>query len=431
MALTSHPEELTYTNAVYDHGGTVSWVRESKKFTVTPSPCHNGTGKKLPGEYSYSGDQYRHPFGRVDQFYWWGSIGNRKLAENGVSENLSGLGLDSGGWDDPISWQTERINARNRCLNKLYDKIRQSEVNLSTTIGEGRETLTMMDAIGRAAHKPIDGLKSLVKKNAKRLTPTERKLLRQLDGVGGSMISGEVAQKLRDAAAGTLATVGSAWLGWAVGIKPLLHDLESLGLHLKSSDSLDVRYHQHCRGTARMHYEQGSNPGSWGGDGRWSIDDSEYYQIGVTYRITDMHAFENWRLGLTVRPTLAWELTTLSFVVDYFIGIGNFLASYEAALMNNGIVFDSGYQTISRRKVGSFRWVRASDDPSDTGATTGSTVHFIGNGWANGLRSHIHKERFRLYSFPVQAMPTLKLPKVAEQLFTVASLLSLFVLSRR
>lgn len=436
MALTSVPEIRSLSNAYYDHGGVVEWVSETKKFTVTPSPCHNGTGRKLPGEYSYSGDRRRYPVGRVNQFYYWGNPGNRKLVENGISGCLSGLGVDTVGWEDPISWETERINARNRCLNKLYDKIKQSEVNLSTTIGEGRETFMMMAAIARASSKPIDGLFSLVKRNSKRLTPAERKALRDLENhyrrrVDGPMVSQKTAQEMRDAAAGTLSTVGSGWLAWAVGVKPLLHDLESLGLHLKSSDSLDVKYHQHARATATLSSNRDSVPPTWGGKTTWNVVDSEYYQIGVSYRITDMHAFENWRLGLTVRPTLAWELTTLSFVVDYFIGIGNFLASYEAALMNNGIVFDSGYQTISRKKVGTSSWVRESDSSADAGASTGSTHHFIGDCWAKGIREHIHKERFRLHSFPVQAMPTLKLPKVAEQLFTVASLLSLFVLSRR
>lgn len=437
MALTSVPEVYSKSICYHDAGYTSNGLSEYKKFTVTPSPCHNGTGRKLPGEYSYSGDHIRYPIGRMNEFYYRGGSGSRQLISNGMEGCLGAYGLDSTGWDDdPISWQIERTNARNRCLNKLYDKIRQSEVNLSTTIGEGRETLTMMAAIGRSVRNPIEGLSSLIKKNSKRLTPHQKreyeKLMRYYrHRVDGPMVSQKTAQEMRDAAAGTLNTVGSGWLGWAVGIKPLLHDVESLALHLRSSDSLDIRYHQHSRGTARYSDERSFAQQTHGGTTTWNIDDSEYYQVGVTYKITDMHAFENWRLGLTVRPTLAWELTTLSFVVDYFIGIGNFMASYESALMNNGIVFESGYQSISRKKVGSSSWTRAAAPLVDGYANTNMIYHLHGDGWAKGIRSHIHKERFRLRSFPVQAMPTLKLPKVAEQLFTVAALINLFVLSRR
>lgn len=437
MALTTTPQRTNTTNCdvvSYNPDGSVNssyqvlWIRETESFTVTPSPCHNGTNRKLPGEYSYSGDKWRRPFGRVDQYYWGGNIGNRKLYRTSYIGNLQGFGLDNIGWDDPIGWQIERTNARNRCLSKLYDKIKQSEVNLSTTIGEGRETLQMMSAIGSKIKSPIGSLSEQLRKHRRNLKADHRRILDKYFGTRGqrgeeaaldSQAAMVLAQEVR-AATGTLKTVSGAWLGWAVGLKPLLHDLEELGVHLQSSDSLDVRYHQYARATARQHY--GSNG--------WSIDDSEWYQIGVTYKITDMHLFENWRLGLTVRPTLAWELTRLSLVVDYFIGLGSFLESFEAACFNNGMLFEGGYQTISRRKVGSFSWKRANENASDAGSVNGATIHFNGDGWASGLRSHIHKERFRLSSFPIQALPTLKLPKVAEQLFTLSALLSLFFLSR-
>lgn len=425
MALTSHPPRTLVVKTRLGNGNTVDWVRETKTFTVTPSPCVNGTGYKLPGEYSYSGDHYLYPFGMSSVGYFAGQPGRREFYDNGHYGCLSGLALSEFGWTDPISWHTERINAQNRALVKIYDKIKSSAVNLSTTIGEGRETLTMMAAISRGVRKPLQGLSDLVvkSKSKKRMTREEYRIIRN----SGSL---QAAQQARDAAASTLATVSSGWLLWSVGLSPLLNDLGNLVTHIKSLDNLDIKYSVNSRATAQLHREETKDV--LGGKARWSIDDSEYHQYGIVYRISDMHAFENWRLGLTVRPTLAWELTTLSFVVDYFIGIGNFLASYEAALLNNGIVFDSGYHTVSRKKVGSFTWNRTASplvDPYPNSSTTSPEIYQ--GGFAEGLRSHIHKERFRINSFPVQAMPTLKLPKVAEQLFTVASLISLFVLSRR
>lgn len=425
MALTSHPLRSVVVKTKKGNGHTVDWIRETKSFTVTPSPCTNGTNFKMPGEYSYSGDHYLYPFGMSSAGYFAGQPGRREFYDSGYYGCLSGLALSGFGWDDPIDWHVERINAQNRALVKIYDKIKSSDVNISTTIGEGRETLTMMAAISRGARKPLQGLKDLIVKSRskKRMTREEYREFRGSPSL-------QAAQQSRDAAASTLATVSSGWLIWAVGLKPLLNDLGNLVTHIKSLDNLDIKYSVNARGTARLHRNESRT--ILGGESRWSIDDSEYHQYGITYRISDMHAFENWRLGLTVRPTLAWELTTLSFVVDYFIGIGNFLASYESAILNNGIVFDSGYHTVCRRKVGSFTWSRSASplvDPYPNSSTTSPEIYL--GGFAEGLRSHIHKERSRINSFPVQAMPTLKLPRVAEQLFTVASLISLFVLSRR
>ena len=139
-----------------------------------------------------------------------------------------------------------------------------------------------------------------------------------------------------------------------------------------------------------------------------------------------MHAFENWRAGLTLRPTLAWELTTLSFVVDYFLQIGNFLAALEASYLNNGITFLHGYETQSEWKMSRYSHFRA-DDPRDRGASTGAVDHHLGVVKSKGYRQWVTKSRSRLRGLPVQALPTIKLPTASTQLLNCAALLSMLL----
>jgi len=67
---------------------------------------------------------------------------------------------------------------------------------------------------------------------------------------------------------------------------------------------------------------------------------------GITIRhnckVSNPNLFDLWRYGLTDPLSLAWELTTLSFVMDWFTGVGAFLGSLSGPL---GVSFSDGYET--------------------------------------------------------------------------------------
>lgn len=389
----------------WTHGETVTsglYPRRVTEFVVSPNPCVNSSDRKIPGEYSFSKTVTSQPNGKFGQYYYWGNPGHRKRTENSYVGTFSSTiwgGFSTGGstgFGTPAAYDLEKLAARNRAINKLLDKIRDSEINLSTTIGEGRETLQMVAAIARSVRSPLKALRSAVHRSRK----------------------GSRAEKItRD----TLVTVGGLQLAWSVGLAPLLSDCENLRNHVQAAESMDLMYTAKSRGTS--HLEWSTHPSEWE---TWTNEISNWYQFGVTYRIGDMHAFENWRAGLTLRPTLAWELTTLSFVVDYFFQIGNFLAALEASYLNNGMVFLHGYETRSEWKMSSYSQFRP-DDPRDRGATDGSIDHHNGVVKGNGYRHWVTKSRSRLSGLPVQALPTIKLPTASTQLLNCAALLSMLL----
>lgn len=387
------------------HGDTVTsglYARRLTEFFVTPNPCVNPSDRKIPGVYSFSKTVTSRPNGQLGGYYYWGNPGNRKRVENSVSGTFSSTiwnGFSDGrqgGFGTPLSYDLDKLAARNRAINKLLDKIQDTEINLSTTIGEGKETLQMVAAIARSVRSPLKALRSAVHKSRK----------------------GSRAEKItRD----TLVTAGGLQLAWSVGLAPLLSDCENLRNHAQAAESMDLMYVAKSRGASFLEWT--SHPSEWE---TFENEISNWYQFGVTYRIGDMHAFENWRAGLTLRPTLAWELTTLSFVVDYFLQIGNFLAALEASYLNNGMVFLHGYETRSEWKMSSYSQFRP-DDPVDYGASSGTTDHHLGVVRGNGYRQWVSKSRSRLTGLPIQALPTIKLPTASTQLLNCAALLSMLL----
>lgn len=65
-------------------------------------------------------------------------------------------------------------------------------------------------------------------------------------------------------------------------------------------------------------------------------------EIGLDFYLTNPALFELDRYGLTNPAALVWELTTLSFVVDWFTGLGNFIRAIQQPM---GCSARNGYET--------------------------------------------------------------------------------------
>lgn len=76
-------------------------------------------------------------------------------------------------------------------------------------------------------------------------------------------------------------------------------------------------------------------------------------EIGYTYGIKSPELFQLYRFGLSSPAGILWEYTTLSFVVDWFLHVGDFLSAFT---IPNGLNLVTGYQTdflettITRRR---------------------------------------------------------------------------------
>lgn len=360
------------------------------EFVVSPSPCINGgvlQGKRprtyvLPNAYSFTRKLTRHPKG-------W------KVDYKGFPDEVLHTGYLSGIQSIAMTLtcpdQSNSVN--NKALSKLYSEIKSSELNLATTVGEGRETLRMLHSVYSGAALLTDNLKK-ARRNMSRAT----------------------VMGLRN----PLQTVGGLALLLNLAIKPLIADVEAIRNHALSGkiDHIDMT----ASGRASAMSDLTSSTMVSGASVSQTRVRSQRIEYGLTYRITNLHDFENWRAGLTLRPTLAWELTTLSFLVDYFFKVGEYLELLESSILNNGITFMHGYKTVAEKDV----W---------RGHST-KTVPFTTSGWlaaGHDISSSIEftsKTRSVLYSFPMPIRPTVKLPKSGTQLINCAALLSQLISKR-
>jgi len=118
------------------------------------------------------------------------------------------------------------------------------------------------------------------------------------------------------------------------------------------------------------------------------------------------------QLGLTNPASILWELTPWSFVIDWFLPIGNWLSAWDATV---GISFRSGFRTtfaISRSRMefhaNNVRW-----------GTTQTVIRSDGLSY----RQKIECNRTLLTSFPLPGLPAFKNPFSITHMANALSLL--------
>jgi hypothetical protein len=137
------------------------------------------------------------------------------------------------------------------------------------------------------------------------------------------------------------------------------------------------------------------------------VDEGEIEYIThlrAAYKISDEHLSGLQKVGAINPAALAWELTSYSFVVDWFTGIGDFLNGLTDF---NGTTFSHGSKTIVSKAEASFQ--SSETEPGKVPSPAELT--------ACGM------ERFVLSSFPTPS-PRIRLELDINKLTTIAQLLS-------
>lgn len=374
-------------------------IRGERNFVVNPSPLINRGDRKRPNAYTFSITQADGPKGFImrdnDQYGTQTTTGY--LTENfGLTPAMQLLFP-----------QVQEIDVRNKALAKLYSKIKNSDINASVTAGEGRETLTLLRAVGLSALKVQKELRGAVRRSKRNPAWAARILLQRI----GKPIAGGMVNPLQ--------TVGGFQLLWSLALGPLIADVENYRNHEASKSDADVELHFDSRASS-THEEQRDNVNMGSGLSRTElISESMRIEFGVNLRITDMVVFEDWRIGATVRPSLGWELSTMSFLIDYFVNVGQYIELQEAALMNNGMQFVHGYQTITYKCQ-----TEIESDYMYRGYDYTDSHHW------EAAKLVKTKNRGVLQDFPIPYGVTVKLPSAATPLLNCAALLSQLIARR-
>jgi hypothetical protein len=135
------------------------------------------------------------------------------------------------------------------------------------------------------------------------------------------------------------------YLRYMYGIRPIMNDIHGVLSALENGFyntpagfakgvSIDPNFNAGSYGSAYFPLE--SNIDTVSGEFRRGVEVAAYYKVASPAR----YALNSY--GLSNPLALAWELTTLSFVVDWFTGVGNFLRGLTAGF---GLDYLSGYET--------------------------------------------------------------------------------------
>lgn len=286
------------------------------------------------------------------------------------SMHVSGEGLggpftqpECYGWDKGKLMSLEELVAK--ASNSLLSKVASQDVNLGNAIGERKQTY---DLITSAARTIVHGLRDL--KSGRLAKDVIQGMFERTNYVAGWVPPSslprrerryrqKVAQRRREEGIATaksdMRRAAQAALVFDYGIRPLMDDIHgasegfrrrflegqqeivSVRSSAKDQDITSFVYHD-----SAIHVQ---------GDG--VIDRSA--RMGVKFRVSNPILRDLQQLGLVNPVSIAWEVTPWSFVVDWFVGVGNFI---ELQTATAGLSFVDGYTTTREAYTGSCTSVR-------------------------------------------------------------------------
>jgi len=224
-----------------------------------------------------------------------------------------------------------RFNQYNLAVADLRNKVKDSDFDAAVFAGEGRETFRMFEQFARSFNKAANAANA-----------------GDLNGVLNALGLRRSRKVLELWAA-------NVWLVFNYGIYPLISDIQSA---LKEIDKniTDDRYY--LAKTRKNYLDHKTIPVAMtGGVHEQDWDYKLETSARVKYRISDPSFATASRLGLTNPFPVIWELTKLSFVVDWGLKVGNWLSQFDALI---GKEWETGSLTQFERIRCRGEWVRTS-----------------------------------------------------------------------
>lgn len=205
-------------------------------------------------------------------------------------------------------------------LQKAYGKIRSADLELGETLGEYRETIRMF-------REPLSSLKKFLlddkSRNLRLLLALAKRNRREVN-----LLLGRTGSASVDAMTGT-------WMELRYGLRPLVMLVQDVidRVEEKRADLLDPNKIRSAKSKLvfTVETEEDVDVG-WTTSsvvrGNCFVRDKYTTSASVQYKQTGTDTFLD-TLGLTPRflPETAWQLTRLSFVVDWLFTIGPWLAT--------------------------------------------------------------------------------------------------------
>ncbi|DAD50748.1 TPA_asm: maturation protein [ssRNA phage SRR6960803_8] len=327
--------------------------------------------KKRPNSHNYLKETFVYPQGSARTFTDE-SLGGTNYQVDGVVSAVF-----------PIQFMGEDASrytiVYDKAISKFYEKLRDANLNLAITLAEAK-------ASGRTLAQPVNGILSLARS-------ARRKAL-------GRLMADPKREWSKE--------MGNAWLSYQYGWRPMLNDIyeihkfqrnrcKNIPLRVRSADVVYPSVGQVWFSPSREHIHQSTRA-----------------QITCLLFVDNPDLFNITRMTSLNPLAIAWELVPYSFVVDWFVNIGSYMANLEAALLN-GLSWRHGAVTYTQRTqhaIVGYSGITNFFDPPWT-----STTGF----WSRGVT--VRKNREPLGSFPLPQLPGFKVNLGAQRLASAAALL--------
>lgn len=203
-------------------------------------------------------------------------------------------------------------------LNDLIQKYRQSDFNLGVAMVEGKESADMI--VGRL-QSMLYAARALKRGNLGGAT-------RHLFAVPRSHRK-KAARKLQQG------DVSGSWLELYLGWSPMINDIYAAADLIKPMKKTNLIKTKRRPGQASI---------TAGGGTALGDTQAQYHARIVAEMVSEPTIYQ--RLGLTNPADIAWEAIPFSFVVDYFVPIGTYIATLEAPFLDVGRIMTQRYMEV-------------------------------------------------------------------------------------
>lgn len=403
---------------IFDDGGCFSTINSVNQqliqsLTISRSSVNsldfkgkNARRETLPqNAFSYFRHQIDYPVGAWSAYavkFCNGKIIPTTRSYNGA---LSGA-LD---WATPPNVNTfsaaRTTSLANKSTKDLLLKIKDQRVNLGQVVAERSQVVRMFTSTVKNVSSALVHLKQgnlLGASSALGVTVSKRKhsgfksaLVRSRIRQAGGKVPASLSVHTRQFDRSSVDECLSAgWLSLQYGWLPLLSDVQGgLETLYESQHRPDERSVSSKRCGDFLEQKLWWSSGQYNGLDEWK--NIMHTQSRARFRATSKYLSDAAPLGLLNPMAIAWEILPWSFVIDWFIPIGNYVNSLDATA---GLQFVDGSQTTFERRTAS----RSVSGRKWQGIT------YVGS-WGC-RREQISCERVKFLTFPSATMPEFKSP---------------------
>lgn len=269
-------------------------------------------------------------------------------------------------YGDGYGWGTEVSSLpgfpsqlESQAVNKALLKLKNQKVDLSVAFGERKETAELLTSV---AHRLADGFGSLRRKGSAAFA----RALSDQQAFRGAAKAVDNARKARDVGKSynidrrTRQQIGrygkefiNDFLQLQYGAKPLMQDsfgaLDALNKRERDGKSYVIT----VKATAKQKSTKSWNKlfGPYSPNVFYPVQDEidHFCLVRLDYYLENPFLASLSQLGITNPLATAYELTRFSFVLDWFLPVGDYLSAWDAAMPYS---FKAGSITKSSRVVG-------------------------------------------------------------------------------